>query len=126
MMPVIKHFDPVMGIDIHVVVLPPSVPTPMPHPHIAMIIDPMDYVPVMGAKVFIGGLPRGAAGTAGKSIPHIPMGGPFVKPPTNEDEIFMGSTTVRAEGEPLSYIALEYRLGNSCGNARIRRRPADC
>lgn len=124
MMPVIKHFDPVMGIDIHVVVLPPSVPTPMPHPHIAMIIDPMDYVPVMGAKVFIGGLPRGAAGTAGKSIPHIPMGGPFVKPPTNEDEIFMGSTTVRAEGEPLSYTAMPVLSCQEIGSfAPPRKKP---
>jgi hypothetical protein len=49
MMPVIKHFDPVMGVDIHIVVLPPGAPTPLPHPHIAMIIDPMDYVPILGA-----------------------------------------------------------------------------
>lgn len=106
MMPVIKHFDPVMGVDIHIVVLPPGVPTPMPHPHIAMIIDPMDYVPVLGATVFIGPLPRASAGTAGKPIPHIPMGGPFVKPPMNEDEIFMGSATVLADGDPLSFTAL--------------------
>ena len=106
MMPVIKHFDPVMGIDIHIVVLPPGVPTPIPHPHIAMIIDPMDYVPILGATVFIGPLPRASAGTAGKPIPHIPMGGPFVKPPMNEDEIFMGSATVLAEDDPLSFTAL--------------------
>jgi RHS repeat-associated protein len=106
MMPVIKHFDPVMGVDIHIVVLPPGVPTPMPHPHIAMIIDPMDYVPVLGATVFIGPLPRASAGTAGKPIPHIPMGGPFVKPPMNEAEIFMGSATVLADGDPLSFTAL--------------------
>lgn len=62
MMPVIKHFDPVMGVDIHIVVLPPGVPTPMPHPHIAMIIDPMDYVPILGATVFIGPLPRASRG----------------------------------------------------------------
>lgn len=106
MMPVIKHFDPVMGVDIHIVVLPPGVPTPIPHPHIAMIIDPMDYVPMLGATVFIGPLPRASAGTAGKPIPHIPMGGPFVKPPMNEDEIFMGSAMVLADGDPLSFTAL--------------------
>jgi RHS repeat-associated protein len=106
MMPVIKHFDPVMGVDIHIVVLPPGAPTPLPHPHIAMIIDPMDYVPILGATVFIGPLPRASAGTAGKPIPHIPMGGPFVKPPMNEDEIFMGSATVLADEDPLSYTAL--------------------
>jgi RHS repeat-associated protein len=106
MMPVIKHFDPIIGIDIHIVTLPPGVPTPMPHPHIGMIIDPMDYIPFLGASVFIGPFPRASAGTAGKSFPHIPMGGPFVKPPMNESEIFMGSATVLADGDPLSYTAL--------------------
>ena len=153
MMPVIKHFDPVMGIDIHIVVLPPGVPTPIPHPHIAMIIDPMDYVPILGATVFIGPLPRASAGTAGKPIPHIPMGGPFVKPPMNEDEIFMGSAMVLADGDPLSFTALpvlscqdvgmispprkkaqallrhgfaaEYCDGHSSGNACARRWTTD-
>jgi len=106
MMPAIKHFDPIMGIDIHIVTLPPGVPTPMPHPHIGMIIDPMDYVPILGATVFVGPLPRASAGTAGKPFPHIPMGGPFVKPPMNESEIFMGSATVLADGDPFSYTAL--------------------
>ena len=106
MMPAIKHFDPIMGVDIHIVVLPPGVPTPMPHPHIGMIIDPMDYVPILGATVFVGPLPRASAGTAGKPFPHIPMGGPFVKPPMNESEIFMGSATVLADGDPFSYTAL--------------------
>lgn len=106
MMPAIKHFDPIMGVDIHIVVLPPGVPTPMPHPHIGMIIDPMDYVPILGGTVFIGPLPRASAGTAGKPFPHIPMGGPFVKPPMNESEIFMGSATVLADGDPFSYTAL--------------------
>jgi RHS repeat-associated protein len=106
MMPAIKHFDPIIGIDIHIVTLPPGVPTPMPHPHIGLIIDPMDYIPFLGASVFIGPFPRASAGTAGKSFPHIPMGGPFVKPPMNESEIFMGSATVLADGDPLSYTAL--------------------
>lgn len=106
MMPVIKHFDPVMGIDIHIVTIPPVGPVPIPHPHIALILDPMDYIPIIGASVLVGGIPRGTAGTAGKVIPHIPMGGPFVKPPGNEDEIFMGSATVLADGSPLSFTAL--------------------
>ena len=35
----------------------------------------MDYIPIIGASVLVGGIPRGTAGTAGKVIPHIPMGG---------------------------------------------------
>lgn len=101
-----KHFDPVLGIDIHILVIPPAGPIPIPHPHIALIFDVIDYVPILGATVKVGGLPRSTAGTAGRPIPHIPMGGPFVKPPMNEDEIFMGSLTVLADGGPLSFTAL--------------------
>lgn len=101
-----KHFDPVLGIDIHFLIIPPAGPVPIPHPHIALVFDPFDYVPFIGATVKIGGLPRSTAGTAGMPIPHIPMGGPFVKPPMNENEIFMGSVTVLADGGPLSYTAV--------------------
>jgi hypothetical protein len=39
------HLDPVMGIDVHFVMIPPSPsPIPMPHPYIAMIMDPKDWV----------------------------------------------------------------------------------
>jgi len=102
-----KHFDPVMGVDIHILTIPPVGPVPIPHPHISMVLDPMDYVPVMGGTVIVGGLPRGTAGTAGTTIPHIPLGGPFAKgPPGNEDEIFMGSMSVLADGAPFTFTAL--------------------
>ena len=101
-----KYFDPVPGIDIHILIIPPAGPVPIPHPHIALIFDVIDYVPILGATVKVGGLPRSTAGTAGRPIPHFPMGGPFAKPPMNEDEILMGSTTVLADGGPLSFTAL--------------------
>ena len=101
-----KHFDPVLGIDIHILVIPPAGPIPIPHPHISLVLDPIDYVPILGATVLVGGIPRASAGTAGVPVPHIPLGGPFAKPPMNEDEIFMGSATVLAEDTPLSFTAL--------------------
>src|SRR5690606_2502745 len=75
---------------------------------IALILDPIDYIPVfdLGATVWVGGVPRADAGTAGFPIPHFPLGGSFVKPPMNENEIFMGSATVVADGAPLSFTAL--------------------
>ena len=103
-----KHFDPVMGIDIHFVVIPPAGPIPIPHPHIALVLDPMDYVPIFGGTVLVGGIHRATAGTAGKPIPHIPMGGPFSKPPGNENEVFMGSATVLADGSPLRFQRCQY------------------
>ncbi|MBD3297629.1 MAG: hypothetical protein GF341_03160, partial [candidate division Zixibacteria bacterium] len=106
MMPAAKHFDPIMGIDIHIIQPPgPVPPVPVPHPFVGFVIDPMDYAPVIGATVLINGIPRAIAGTAGKGVPpHIPIGGVFVKPPTNEAEIFMGSMTVEVDGDAMSHL----------------------
>jgi RHS repeat-associated protein len=100
-----KHLDPIMGIDVHIVQAPgPVPPVPIPHPYIGMVLDVMDYLPVIGATVKVNGLPRGKGGTAGQAIPpHIPMGGVFVKPPSNESELFLGSATVAADDDPLVY-----------------------
>jgi len=108
MMPAAKHLDPVVGIDIHIIQPPgPVPPLPIPHPFVGMIIDVFDYVPFVGATVLINGVPHAKAGTAGKAIPpHIPIGGMFVKPPANECEMFMGSSTVSFDGDAASYLAL--------------------
>ena len=100
-----KHLDPIMGIDVHIVQAPgPVPPAPIPHPYIGMVLDVMDYLPKIGATVKVNGLPRGKGGTAGQAMPpHIPMGGVFVKPPTNESELFLGSATVAADDDPLVY-----------------------
>jgi RHS repeat-associated protein len=102
-----KHFDLVLGIDIHIVQPPGTVPPmPVPHPFSGILFDPFDYLPIFGATVLINGLPRAQAGCLGLAIPHIPIGGVFVKPPDNECELFMGSSTVSADGEPLGYMGL--------------------
>jgi len=105
-----KHMDPLVGVDVHIIMIPSPagpIPTPLPHPYVGMVFDPMDYVPILGATVMINGLPRGLAGSSGQALPpHIPMGGPFMKPPSNESEIFMGSATVVVDGDPQSFLAL--------------------
>jgi RHS repeat-associated protein len=105
-----KHFDPILGLDIHIILIPTPagpVPTPLPHPYIGFMLDPLDWIPKIGASVWVNGLPRSQAGTAGFEVPkHIPMGGMFQKPPTFESEMFMGSSTVSIEGEPFSFLAL--------------------
>lgn len=102
-----KAYDMIMGVDIHIIIVPPGVPTPIPHPHIGMVFDPMDFVPVAGATVQINNMPRAQAGSAGKAVPpHIPIGGSFVKPPGNESEVFMGSATVVADGSPMSRLGV--------------------
>ncbi len=44
-LPASSHMDPVMGIDVHFVMIPPSPsPIPMPHPYIAAVMDPKDWL----------------------------------------------------------------------------------
>ena len=82
-----KHMDPVLGVDIHIIQPPgPVPPVPIPHPFVGFLIDPMDYVPIVGSTVLINNMHRAQAGTAGKAVPpHIPIGGVFVPPPPGND-----------------------------------------
>lgn len=108
MMPAAKHGDPQVGIDIHLCIVPPSPsPVPLPAPHTSIVFDPFDYVPVLGATVTVCGMKRATAGTNATAI-HIPPGFPFAPPklPDKDDELFMGSSTVVADGDPLSYTAV--------------------
>ena len=103
-----KAFDPVVGVNIHIIQPPgPVPPLPVPHPFIGILIDPFDFAPIIGSTVDVNGLPRATAGTGGRCIPpHIPIGGVFVKPPANECDVFMGSSTVLADDEPLSFLGM--------------------
>jgi RHS repeat-associated protein len=104
MMPSAKHGDPQLGVDIHLCLTP--VPTPLPTPHLSVVFDPFDYIPIIGATVEVEGMKRATAGT-GAIVIHIPPGFPFAPlPPEKDDELFMGSSSVVADGDPLSYTAL--------------------
>ncbi|MGD2067127.1 MAG: DUF6531 domain-containing protein [Gemmatimonadota bacterium] len=94
--------------DVHIIQPPgPVPPVPVPHPFIGMLIDPIDFAPIIGATVMVNGMPRATAGTGGQCIPpHIPIGGMFVKPPANECEVFMGSATVLSDGDPQSFLGM--------------------
>ncbi len=109
MMPAAKHGDPQLGVDIHMCAVPPSPsPVPLPTPHMSIVFDPFDYAPIFGATVTVCGMKRATAGTNAMVV-HIPPGFPIVptpKPPEKDDELFMGSATVVADGDPFSYIAV--------------------
>lgn len=100
-----KHFVPVIGLDIHIVLLF-GFPIPLPHPYIGLVVDPMDYVPFIGATTKINHVPRGKSDTSGIFIIlfHIPMGGPFLLAPMiGHDSVnFFGSKTVTVEGNLMS------------------------
>ncbi len=122
-----KHFDVIVGLDVHIVQPPGTVPpVPVPHPFVGIIFDPFDYLPFIGSTVKVNGLPRAQAGSAGASIPsHIPIGGVFVKPPGNESEAFMGSATVEVEGEPFTYLGLPVLSCSDIGVPPPPRPPKD-
>ncbi|PPK88770.1 RHS repeat-associated protein [Neolewinella xylanilytica] len=102
-----KMMDMVMGVDIHIVQPPgPVPPIPFPHPFIGMVMDPMEFLPFIGASTWVNGMPRAQAGNEAKGVPpHIPLGGTFIKPVDSEGEIFMGSATVVVEDEPFSRMS---------------------
>ena len=44
-LPAGKQMDPVVGVDVHMVTIPPSpAPVPLPHPFVAIIMNPKDFV----------------------------------------------------------------------------------
>lgn len=101
-----NHFTPILGLDIHFTVFPPPIPNNPFQPFIGFVLDPMDYIPFLGATVHINGMKRGVSDTSGIIIPlaHIPILGTFVMAPIigHESMNFFASKTVFADGTRLS------------------------
>jgi RHS repeat-associated protein len=95
-----KHFTPVVGLDIHIIVFPIG-PIPIPHPYIGLVVDVIDYIPFLGSSVNVNYVPRGICNTSGTiiTLSHIPMGGPFLLAPMigHNSMNFFGSVTVKAD-----------------------------
>ena len=96
--PAAKQGDQVMGSDIHIIMIPappgPPVPTPLPHPFSGILLQGLS------TDVMIQGMPAATVDSiAMNTPPHIPQGGPFQKPPTNQGKITMGSTKVFINGK---------------------------
>jgi uncharacterized Zn-binding protein involved in type VI secretion len=97
-MPAAKMGDQVTAIDIHIIMIPSPggpVPTPLPNPFTGIINGNVS------ASVMISGQPAATVGSTATNIPpHIPEGGPFQIPPTNQANIITGSATVMINGKP--------------------------
>ncbi len=101
--PAARMTDPVIGTDIHLVLVPsPSgtVPTPVPHPFSGTLQSGCSI------DVLINGLGAAVQGAVAlNSPPHLPIGGPsFAKPPTNQGRVLLGSPTVLVNGKPLARL----------------------
>jgi RHS repeat-associated protein len=115
-----KFGDPVLGVDIHMVLVPappaPPIPTPLPHPFIGVVFDPiglamgclMSAVFGGGGPVLINSMPCGNTGTEVKGVPHFPTppGVSFAPNdiPGNEGVLFMGSLTVNMGGDSIARL----------------------
>jgi uncharacterized Zn-binding protein involved in type VI secretion len=90
--PAAKQGDQVVGVDTHILMIPSPggpVPTPTPMPYSGKLVSDLStdvLVEDMGAAV--------VGSVAMNSPPHVPAGGPFQKPPSNQAKIQMGSATV--------------------------------
>ena len=121
-----KFGDPVIGIDIHRVMVPTPagpVPVPLPHPFVGVVFDPLGAAigAAMGAVfgggglVLINGMPCANAGTEVKGFAHVPTP-PGVAPdpgdiPANEGTLVTGSKTVLFGGASQSRMT---SLVSSC------------
>jgi len=107
-MPAAKMGDKVVGTDIHIILIPlppPPKPVPLPHPFNGTIMNNCSV------NVKIGGAAAATVGSVAVNLPpHIPQGGSFVNPPTNQSTISMGSLTVKINGKPAA------RNGDTCLN----------
>ena len=98
-----KMNDQVVGTDTHIVMIPSPggpVPTPLPHPFVGAITGGCS------TTVLIEGQPAAVVGsTATANPPHVPQGGPFQVPPTNQGTVMQGSMSVLIDGKPAARTA---------------------
>lgn len=95
-LPAAKQGDQVLATDIHLIQPPgPTAPVPVPHPFTGIIGG------ALSSDVKIMGMPAATLNsTATNTPPHIPIGGTFIKPPTNKATIIQGSATVNINSKP--------------------------
>lgn len=94
--PAAKQGDQVIATDIHLIQPPgPTAPVPVPHPFTGIIDGSLS------TDVNINNMPAATVtSSATNTPPHIPQGGTFVVPPTNQATIVTGSASVLINNKP--------------------------
>ena len=92
-----KQGDQITAVDTHIILVPSasgSVPTPLPHPFNGIIGGGLS------SSVNIMGRPAAVQGSTANNVPpHVPQGGPFQAPPSNQARITSGSARVMINGK---------------------------
>ena len=95
--PVAKEDDRVVGVDTHIVLVPTPggpAPTPVPMPFSGKLSQKLS------ATTFVDNKAAAVKGSVAQNQPeHVPMGGPFERPPSNRGEIQTGSGTVHIDNQ---------------------------
>jgi uncharacterized Zn-binding protein involved in type VI secretion len=98
--PAARQNDPVTATDTHILLVPSPggpVPTPTPLPFAGKLLTGLS------TDVLVNGLPAAVAGSVAQNLPpHVPAGGSFSKPPTNQGRVVTGSPTVLVNGKPFA------------------------
>lgn len=107
--PAAKQGDQIMATDMHMIQPPaPATPALIPHPFTGIIDGGLS------SDVNIMGMPAATMNSTAKNTPaHVPSGGTFVKPPTNQATIIIGSATVFINGKA---VARNGDTANTCND----------
>jgi uncharacterized Zn-binding protein involved in type VI secretion len=110
--PAAKQGDKVVAVDMHIIQPPgPVSPVTVPHPFNGTINAGCS------TDVMIMGMPAAVQGSKAQNTPpHIPQGGTFVSPPTNQATINMGSGTVMINGKPAARMGDKAQTCDDTGN----------
>lgn len=94
--PAAKQSDQITAVDMHMIQPPlPAPPVLIPLPFSGIVNGGLS------TSVNIMGMPAATVNsTASNTPPHVPVGGTFVKPPSNQATILTGSATVFINGNP--------------------------
>jgi uncharacterized Zn-binding protein involved in type VI secretion len=94
--PAAKHGDRVVAVDTHIVLVPGTGPTPLPHPFSGILTG------ALSSDVNVMGMPAATVDSTADNVPpHVatPPGTSFQKPPANKAIVTVGSETVKINGK---------------------------
>jgi len=115
--PAARQNDTVTATDIHIILVPSpsgSVPTPTPMPFAGLLQQGLS------TDVMINGLPAATVDSIAVNTPaHVPTGGPFQKPPSNQGKVIMGSLTVLINGKGAARVGDTVMTCNDPADAPI-------